>query len=252
MLLFPLIQFPMKDRVFSEMVAKVDDFIFDEKVADVFHDMISRSVPGYEMSLAMITLIAKRFAQPNTRAYDLGCSLGASLLAMESGAEVDGMQFIGIDNAPAMLRLCEKNIEQAGFSGKAELRCEEIQNTIIEDASIVVLNFTLQFLPLADRQKLIDEIYEGLVPGGVLLLSEKICFPNPVMQEHLFDLHHDFKRRHGYSDLEISQKRNALENVMIPETMKVHETRLEKSGFSNFNTWFQCFNFTSLLAVKCP
>ena len=265
----------MKDRVYSERVAKVDDFIFDENVAHVFQDMISRSVPGYEMSLAMITLIAKRFAQPGTRAYDLGCSLGASLLAIASGARQSegravcsyvragarhsqeghsqgevSMSFVGVDNAPPMLQLCEKNLQEAGFADQMELHCECVQDTLIENASIVVLNFTLQFIPLADRQALINRIYQGLVPGGVLLLSEKICFSDRIIQESLFDLHHDFKRRHGYSDLEISQKRNALEHVMIPETIDIHKERLKQAGFSHFNTWFQCFNFSSLLAIK--
>ena len=240
----------MKDRVYSEVVADVGDFIFDEKVANVFQDMISRSVPGYEMSLAMLTLIAKRFSRPDTRVYELGCSLGAALLAIASGVSHSSTRLIGVDSSKAMLQGCEKNLQEAGVYERTELRCEDIQDTPIENASIVVLNFTLQFIPKADRLPLLRRIYDGLASGGILLLSEKICFDDALIQENLFDLHHDFKRMHGYSDLEISQKRNALENVLIPETLAAHAQRIQESGFGHVSTWFQCFNFTSLLAIK--
>ena len=240
----------MKDHVYAKARAVVGDFIFDEQVAQVFPDMIKRSVPGYEMSLAMIRLIAKRFLQDRTRAYDLGCSLGASLLAIHAGAGDKDVTYVGVDNAAAMLDECGNNLQKAGLEEKLNLRCEDIQKTEIKNASLIVLNFTLQFIPKAERDGLLKKIAAGLNPGGVLILSEKICFADEVIQEELFSLHHDFKRMHGYSDLEISQKRAALEQVLEPETLQVHKARLKGAGFSHVEQWFQCFNFASLVAMR--
>jgi len=120
----------------------------------------------------------------------------------------------------------------------------------IQNAAIVVINFTLQFLPQADRSALIQHIYAGLKPGGILILSEKFITADTVTNDLLIDLHHDFKRANGYSELEISQKRSALENVMKPDTLAEHQQRLKAAGFSSQTLWFQCFNFCSMLAIK--
>ena len=90
----------------------------------------------------------------------------------------------------------------------------------------------------------------GLVDQGVLILSEKIQFSDERSEQLFVDLHHDFKRGNGYSDLEISQKRDALEHVLIPETIEAHRERLLAAGFSRVETWFQCFNFVSLVAFR--
>jgi tRNA (cmo5U34)-methyltransferase len=128
--------------------------------------------------------------------------------------------------------------------------CDDIRNVEITEASVVVLNFTLQFIPLDERAMLLEKIAEGMRPGGVLILSEKVVFNDVHLNGLLSDIHHDFKRAHGYSDLEISQKRSALENVLIPETISTHRDRLLNAGFTSVDVWFQCFNFMSMLAVK--
>ncbi len=238
------------DKVFAEFSEEVGKFAFDERVAAVFEDMIQRSVPGYEMSLSMIALIARKFAKPGTVGYDLGCSLGASSLAMISGNPVDDFKLIGVDTSEAMLDRCATNLKKADFDGKWELFCEDIMDIEIKDASVVVLNFTLQFVPLDKRLRLLKKIYDGLIPGGVLLLSEKLAFQNKTQEDTLAELHLDFKRANGYSDLEISQKRSALEHVLVPETMEVHRARLKQARFGTVCRWFQCFNFASLIALK--
>ena len=131
-----------------------------------------------------------------------------------------------------------------------QLQCADIRDVTIENASIVVLNFTLQFITLEQREPLLQNIYHGLLPGGVLILSEKLCFTEDTEQQLMTDLHLAFKRANGYSDLEISQKRAALENVLIPETLTTHIERLKRVGFSQASQWFQCFNFASILAIK--
>lgn len=239
----------MRDQIYAAPLPEVSGFAFDEAVARVFPDMIRRSVPGYTTIIPMIELITARYARAGTRLYDLGCSLGASTLAMRHGVKQRDCQLIGVDNSEAMLSQCRAYVEADPASAPVELVLGDIRDQVIDNASVVTLNFTLQFLPPQDRQPLLQTIFDGLQPGGVLILSEKICFnePEQSIQEVL---HHDFKRANGYSDLEISQKRTSLENVLITESIEAHQQRLKAVGFSQALVWYQCFNFVSMLAVK--
>ncbi|MCB1123335.1 MAG: carboxy-S-adenosyl-L-methionine synthase CmoA, partial [Verrucomicrobiae bacterium] len=234
-----------RDKIFVDAISERKPFVFDEKVADVFADMIHRSVPGYEMSLSMIALIARRYAQKGSRLYDLGCSLGASSLALVSNHPLTDLHLVAVDNSEPMLLRCAENLEKAGLECEWDLRCEDILDTVIKNASVVILNFTLQFIPLDNRLELLRRIYEGLLPGGVLLVSEKVAFDEPEIQKSMTELYEDFKRAHGYSELEISRKRTALEDVLIPETIEAHKSRFEAAGFAHSARWFQCFNFAS-------
>ncbi len=211
--------------------------------------MIRRSVPGYGMTLSMMPLIAKRYAKPETCIYDLGCSLGAGLVSIAQNVP-DSTQLIGIDNSKPMLDRCQEALKTALEPGRWTLRQADIQETPIENASIVLLNFTLQFIPIEQRLSLLKRIGQGLVPGGILLLSEKVRFEDENAQNDLFELHHDFKKAKGYSALEVSQKRAALENVLVPETIQAHRDRIASAGFDHCEVWLQCFNFASLLAIK--
>lgn len=238
-----------KDRIYARPLERVGGFVFDDSVAAVFDDMIRRSVPGYAMTLSLMPLIAKRYAQEQTRIYDLGCSLGAGLVAIGNGSP-ESTTLIGIDNSQPMLDRCQSNLAQAIEKQAWELRCVDILDTPIENASVVLLNFTLQFIPVERRLELLKSIASGLKPGGVLLLSEKVRFADPKTQQDLFNLHHDFKRDNGYTDLEISQKRSSLDNVLMAETIETHKSRLSEAGFDHCETWLQCFNFVSMLAIK--
>ena len=130
-----------------------------------------------------------------------------------------------------------------------ELLCEDIRNVPINGASLVILNLTLQFIPRSERSNLISKIRRGILPGGALVLVEKTRSPDPQEQAFLTRLHHDFKRANGYSDLEISRKRTALEKVLIPETDRVHLSRLKKCGFSTAYRWFSCIGFNGYLGI---
>ena len=169
---------------------------------------------------------------------------------MRQRIKAEGCQIVAVDNSAAMIERAEKIIAADNNRVSVELRCEDINQTLIENASVVVMNFTLQFIAPALRDELIDKIYQGLKPGGVFILSEKLAFDSTEQQTFFTDAHHDFKRANGYSDLEISQKRSALENVLIPETLSTHQQRLGNAGFSRSECWFQCFNFASLIAFK--
>lgn len=236
-----------RDRIYAEPRDVIGDFRFDDAVASVFPDMIRRSVPGYAAIVAMIGLIAETHATPGSRLYDLGCSLGAAGQAMRARVKVPGCRLVAVDNAPAMVERARETFDaQPGLP--AEVQCADIREVVVEDASVVVLNFTLQFLPVTDRLALLTRIREGLSPGGVLVLSEKISGDTPAADAELTALHHAFKRANGYSDLEISQKRSALEKVLLPETLGTHRDRLTQAGFAHVDVWFQCFNFLSLVA----
>jgi tRNA (cmo5U34)-methyltransferase len=239
-----------KDNLYSESLANIANFSFDAQVADVFADMIERSVPGYRSIITMIETLTGHYAQPGSNLYDLGCSLGAATLSMERGLGVEDCHIIAVDNSAAMVERCRKAVERIHTCANVVVVEGDILATEISNASVVVLNFTLQFVPLEKRSQLLCNICAGMRPGGVLILSEKVGFGDEHLNEVLSGIHHDFKRAHGYSDLEISQKRSALENVLVPETIPTHRERLLQAGFSSCDVWFQCFNFMSMLAVK--
>ncbi|MCP5161522.1 MAG: carboxy-S-adenosyl-L-methionine synthase CmoA [Hahellaceae bacterium] len=241
---------PKPDNIYATPLDRVTEFAFDEAVARVFPDMIQRSVPGYTTIIPMLGVMAQRYAQPDTVCYDLGCSLGASTLAMRHGLKDKGNTIIAVDNSEAMLQRCEHYIALDNSPVPVKLVCTDIRTLEFQPASVVTLNFTLQFLPQYDRADMLTRIAEALVPGGALVLSEKICFEQTSEQSTLQELHWDFKKANGYSDLEVSQKRTALENVLIPETRQAHETRLLAAGFKQVILWYQCFNFVSFLAIK--
>lgn len=238
-----------RDTVYSAARKTATAFEFDARVAAVFADMIARSVPGYALSLQMISVAARRYAQPRSNCYDLGCSLGASTLCIRREAPMD-CRVIGIDNSAAMVERARAVVAEQGSSGAVEIRCENIEHAAYDRASLITLNFTLQFIAVASRTSLLARLHAAMLPGGCLILSEKIAFTDPHEQQLLVNLHHDFKALAGYSALEISQKRDALENVLIPETLDTHRERLLEAGFSRVVPWLQCLNFASLLALK--
>ncbi len=240
----------MKDQIYTTPQDPLVKFTFDAHVADVFPDMIARSVPGYAATIAMIGVLAAKYAQPESRCYDLGSSLGAATLAMRHYINQPDVEIIAVDNSGAMVERSKKIIERDASHTRVDVRLQDIMDVEIYSASVVVLNFTLQFIQLEQRGKLIKKIYDGLLPGGVLILSEKIIFSATDEQQRQTNWHHNFKKANGYSDLEVAGKRNALENVLVPELLDTHKHRLLNAGFASVDLWFQCFNFVSLLAIK--
>jgi len=239
-----------KDHLFTEHRVS-GDFVFDDQVARVFEDMINRSVPGYSTIIFMIGVLAERYYQGESNIYDLGCSLGGASCSILEHVKASNYNIIAIDNSQAMIERLEHKKARFGKRGnQIECRFENIQDSEINNASVVILNFTLQFIPPTDRKALIEKIYAGMNPGGILIVSEKIMFADEHLNELLINSYHQFKEGMGYSRLEISQKRTALENVLIPETLDEHKERMRGSGFCSFEVWFQCFNFASMIAVK--
>ncbi|WP_171016296.1 carboxy-S-adenosyl-L-methionine synthase CmoA [Pseudomonas sp. F(2018)] len=241
------------DRLFAQPLDQVPDFVFNEDVAKVFPDMIKRSVPGYPTIVENLGVLAAQFAQPHSALYDLGCSLGAVTQALRRHVRTDDCRVIAVDNSPAMVERCSEYLHAQDAMFQELLPVEVIEADILtldfQPASLVALNFTLQFVAPEQRLELLSRIRQALLPGGALILSEKLRFEDAAEQALLGELHLAFKRANGYSELEIAQKRSAIENVMKPDSLEQHRERLLAAGFSKVVPWFQCLNFASLIAL---
>ena len=239
-----------KDKIFHETTVESGSFEFNESVARVFPDMLRRSIPGYEASIEAIGMLVKRYVKPNTNCYDLGCSLGESTLAIRRNISVPACDILAIDSAHTMVERCRTTVDADQSETPVTVIKGDIRDIKIENASIVIMNYTLQFLPIADRQALISKIYSGMVSGGMFLLSEKVSNEDPVVDSLLTHFHHKFKRAHAYSDLEIARKRTALENILIPETEEIHIKRLAHTGFKHPCIWLKHINFVSIMTLR--
>ena len=239
-----------KDQIYEQQEAAAGSFEFNAAVAEVFPDMLRRSIPGYDASISAIGQLARRYVQSGTHCYDLGCSLGAAAFAMRSNILAKNCRIIAVDNAPAMTERCRSLLATHESKTQCTVLDDDVRQVEISNASMVVMNYTLQFLPLNERLTMIQRVYSGMNQGGVFVLSEKVADEDPDVERLLVDLHHEFKKANAYSDLEISRKRSALENVLIPETTNVHLQRLADAGFSHSGVWLRYFNFVSIVAIR--
>lgn len=237
-----------RDKVFHSYQEEVAEFTFNKDVASVFTDMLKRSVPGYGTVLTFFSLFGKKYAQDNSNIYDLGCSLGASTFALSQNIEAHNCCVKAYDTSSAMIRRFKELLKEHPNKIPVEIYEEDICNAQFEKASITVLNLTLQFVAPKKRQELLDRIADATLPGGVIILAEKIT--DTSENEIITDIYYDFKRANSYSELEISQKRTALENVLITDTEEVHIDRLIKAGFKSPLRWFQTINFRAYIAWK--
>jgi len=244
------------DRVFAEPLNQIGPFEFNDAVASVFDDMIERSVPGYRSIVLQTGMLAAKFSVPETACYDLGSSLGAATLSMRHHIErhhkknAASIPIFALDSSDAMLTRMRERISNEDSPVPVYTELADITNYDYQKHSVAVLNFTLQFIAPSQRAPTIQSIADNMLKGGALILSEKIKLNNPEQQQLLVTMYENFKRSNGYSELEISQKRDALENVLIPESLDVHKKRLLDCGFKSVEVWFQCFNFASLVAIR--
>ena len=246
-----LILFVMgKDEVFKDEFDKAYDFKFGANVAKVFDDMVNRSVPFYGEIQRMMAELAADHAREETFVYDLGCSTGTTMIGMNTMVD-QNIKFIGLDDSQEMLDKCKSKLMELGFSRPYELRCADLgQGVRIENASVVVLCLTLQFVRPIYRERLLKDIYNGLNPGGVLILVEKILAEESNFNRDFIKYYYNYKRRNNYSELEISQKREALENVLVLYKLSENITLLRDQGFTDCEVFFKWFNFAGLVAVK--
>ena len=238
-----------KDELFKNRENN-GEFHFNREVAEVFDDMLSRSVPCYSQVRELTGRILGCFLQPGDRVYDLGCSTGTTLIELAATLKDLDLQYTGIDSSAAMIEKAALKAEM--YSGRDNITFIEgdITETTLDQAGAVILNYTIQFLKPQIRSSFLKKIYHTLRPGGVLILSEKIISGSQQINHNFTELYHEFKRRQGYSEIEISRKKEALENVLIPLSIEANKSNLEDAGFTNIETFFQRFNFVSILGVK--
>jgi tRNA (cmo5U34)-methyltransferase len=231
----------MQDRIFQHE-QNIKPFQFDSRVAHVFDDMIRRSVPGYEEVHALQAHLIPLLLPNGFKIIDLGCSTGKLWSSLRE--QLDPSVYVGVDPSEAMLE------KARSLDSQVEWRCEDALDTDLSAAGVVVVNYTLQFLPIEKRDELLARIYDSLPIGGFLFLSEKL--KHEYLPVHLAEIavHERYKSRQGYTDLEIRQKRDALEDVLIPETLGVHLERLEKCGFDGVEIAYKWLNFCGLMAWK--
>jgi tRNA (cmo5U34)-methyltransferase len=239
-----------KDEVFANDQQPVGDFAFNATVAHVFDDMVSRSVPYYEEMQRMVCELAQDFAQPNTSLYDIGCSTATTLLTLDGMIGPD-VQFVGIDNAPDMLDKAAQKIEASGTNRPIDLQVVDLHRGLaIDNASVVTMLLTLQFVRPLFRERVMKTIHSGLNDHGCLLMIEKLTSEDTTFNRLFIQHYYDFKRRNGYSEIEISKKREALENVLIPYRLDENVQLLKEVGFRSVEVFFRWYNFCGIIAVK--
>jgi tRNA (cmo5U34)-methyltransferase len=242
-----------KDQIFANPLKRIDDFDFGRKTAEVFDDMLHRSVPMYDDAQRMVGALVNDFVKEGSRIYDLGCSTCASFQAI-SGAldgKVRGISFVGVDSSPEMLGRARANLEATQFPYPYELRVADLNAPIeIQGASVVLLILTLQFIRPLYRDELLRAIHRGLDENGCLIVVEKVLGNDSTFNRLFIEHYYEFKRANGYSDLEISQKREALENVLVPYRLDENRELLKRAGFRAHDVFFKWFNFCGLVAMK--
>ena len=235
----------MKDKLFEKPIKK--QFEFDEDVASVFDDMLSRSVPHYEDMLNLTTAFALKYTQENSTIYDLGCSTATTLINIAKNSTTS-LNLIGIDTSNAMLNRAKHKANAYGIDIK--FIEDDIFNVDFQSSNVIISNYTLQFIRPLQREELVKKIYDSLEVGSIFIFSEKVITDNKTLNKQFIDEYYDFKKTQGYSEFEISQKREALENVLIPYSYEENKKMILDAGFSNFDCIFKWVNFATFVAIK--
>jgi len=239
-----------KDQIFNDSENPASDFKFNKEVVTVFDDMVVRSVPFYVEIHRMIAELTRDFAVKNTNVYDLGCSTGATLINLDR-ALPKNIHFVGIDNSDEMLKSCEANLKAAGVERKVGYLHQDLNSDIqLTNPSVVIFCLTLQFLRPLNREKIIRRIYDSLPENGVVILVEKILTEHSICNRLFVEHYYQFKMRNGYNEIEISKKRESLENVLVPYKLSENEELLTSSGFRFIEVFFKWYNFAGLIAIK--
>ena len=239
-----------RDQIFAEASRPAADFTFDRAVAGVFDDMVSRSVPFYGEIQRMVAEMASDFVTPDSNVYDLGCSTATTFLQLHPKLPPSA-RFVGFDNSEEMLAKAREKLAAAGVDRRVDLRVVDLdQGAPVENASLVMMILTLQFIRPLNRDRLLQDIYRGMNDQGCLLVVEKVLGEDSLFNRLFIEYYYDMKRRHGYSEMEISKKREALENVLIPYKLLENRELLLRTGFRSVDVFFKWYNFCGIVAVK--
>ncbi len=240
----------MKDKIFKKPIEK--QFEFDEGVASVFDDMLSRSIPFYQEAQDIVKYITCKAISASNKnkmiVYDLGCSTASTLLNIEASVSDDKATLIGIDNSVAMIKQAKNKVNV--LSSSVKLYCDDILSFGYKTADIFLSNYTLQFIRPLDREQFISKLSNKLDADGIFLFSEKLISEDKRLNKLLIDYYHQFKEKNGYSKYEIMQKREALENVLVPYSEAENISMLKKCGFRHCEVIFRWGNFATFIAYK--
>jgi tRNA (cmo5U34)-methyltransferase len=239
-----------RDDVSRDAGGAVADYRFDADVAGVFDDMVTRSVPLYGEIQRMIGEMAADVVTPGSRVYDLGCSTGTTMLALDPSVTPDAT-FVGIDSSEDMLAKCREKLGARGFARPYELQCLDLNDGVrVENASLALLVLTLQFIRPLHRERLMADVFAGLQRNGAVILVEKVLGEDSHFNRLFIKYYYEMKRRNGYSDTEIVQKREALENVLVPYKLLENRELLLRTGFRYVDVFFKWYNFCGIVAIK--
>lgn len=238
-----------KDKLYQVDTVK-EDFVFSEKVVEVFDDMLDRSIPFYHKIIQASAQLLDISLNEGDTVYDLGCSTGTTLLKLARSLPEKRLNFYGVDNSPAMLDKARLKAELYSKTESISFINHDITTLQVRNCGAFVLNYTMQFIRPMLRQEFIKQLFNSLRPGGILLLSEKTINHDKMLNRQYIDIYHRFKLAKGYSELEIAQKREALENILVPFSIDENKAILHNAGFSSVETFFQWFNFSSFIAIK--
>jgi tRNA (cmo5U34)-methyltransferase len=240
------------DKIFAVPRPKIEDFNFGEETAVVFDDMLGRSVPFYDEVQRMVGELSSDYAAEGTSIYDLGCSTCTTFLEIEKYLPKElGVNFVGIDSSQEMLEIARHKLADSGFRRPVSLHCSDLNQELdIRNASVVLMVLTLQFVRPLYRERVIRSVSEGLAENGCLILVEKVLGESSTFNRLFIKHYYELKKRNGYSELEIAQKREALENVLIPYRLEENRELLRSQGFRNVDIFFKWYNFCGILAMK--
>ncbi len=238
-----------QDKLFA-IDSVVEDFVFNERVVEVFDDMLDRSIPFYKNVIELTAQLIDKILLPGDTVYDLGCATGTTLLEFSRLLDQKDLRFIGVDNSVPMLDKARLKAELYSKNEQLSFEFQDITKFKKAGVGCIVLNYTLQFIRPLVREKFLLNLFESLKPGGIILMSEKVISHNKRLNRDFIDLYHQYKKSKGYSELEIAKKREALENVLIPFSINENRKMLENSGFVSVETFFQYLNFVSFIGIK--
>lgn len=238
-----------KDKYFATPLERIQPFNFNAEVAEVFDDMVTRSVPLYRENQQLTVDLLSRLLMKGDTVYDLGCSTGSALVQIGGALKELDLKLIGLDTSGPMVEKATLKMKAFGLK-RAHIDLADITKVQLEPCGAVVMNYTLQFLPKAERLPLLKKIYTALRPDGVLILAEKVQADSDELQDLVTDIYYDFKGQNGYSKLEISQKREALENVLIPLKPSEQTETLKEAGFGPVEMLLRWGPFATYLAIK--
>jgi tRNA (cmo5U34)-methyltransferase len=241
-----------RDILFQQESA-TQDFTFDTKVAQVFDDMVGRSVPFYAELQRMLSDLALQFTpSQDGRICDLGCSTGTTIdLILSNPSCPASTHAFGVDNAPAMLDQAREKLDPHVRSHRVTLIAADLDGELqLPSVNVVLMNWTLQFVRPIHREGLLRRIYASLRPGGALLMSEKVLVEDSLLNRMYIELYYRYKAKQGYTAEEIQRKRESLENVLVPYRVEENVELLKRCGFSAVDTCFRWFNWAAFVAIK--